>query len=176
MAPLPGLELDSRAGVPVHLPDEIVDAVGKGGEPLGQPRHRQQLAGDAAPGPCAPACAPFGRRGRQRLMDMLFQGADPGREAGEFLDLTSEHFVYRQETPPIFGDEELRRVTMPALYIGGGRDIVLHSRQTAARLQRLLPKVEAHVLPEAGHALIEVSGIVEDFLARACISSRICTA
>lgn len=112
------------------------------------------------------ACAPFGSAGMRHMERLIFRDADPGPEAREFFDLVAKHFAYRQETPPVFGDEELRRVTMPVLYIGGEQDVVLQSRASAARLERLLPAVTACVLPGAGHALIAAGPIVEEFLER----------
>jgi len=64
-----------------------------------------------------------------------------------------------------FSDEELRRLNMPTLLIVGAQDILLPSEKTAARLGRLLPRLTAHVLPDHGHVLINLTDQVVPFLA-----------
>src|SRR3954469_23781821 len=52
-APLPGLDLDPRAGVAVDLPGEIIDPVGISEARLEQPHQGEHLALGLAPGPAA---------------------------------------------------------------------------------------------------------------------------
>ena len=118
-----------------------------------------------APGGVAPARASFilravvlsmcGRRGAEALNRIVFNGQPIHPEAAHFMDVIMTHFRARIGAQPMFTDDELRRLTMPVLLIGGARDAILPSEKTAARLSSLLPHLEAHLLPEAGHALID---------------------
>ncbi|MFE9429230.1 alpha/beta fold hydrolase [Kitasatospora sp. NPDC006697] len=55
--------------------------------------------------------------------------------------------------PPVFSDEELRRLTVPALFLLGGRSAMHDSREVAARLAALVPSARVEIVPDAGHAL-----------------------
>ena len=66
---------------------------------------------------------------------------------------------------PLFSDAELKRLSMPtALYVGA-KDVIFHSEKSANRLGALLPHAKIHVLPEAGHAVINITDKISDFLA-----------
>ena len=52
---------------------------------------------------------------------------------------------------PVFSDDALGRLNMPVLAIVGGRDMLLDSRKTKSRLERLAPNAQVVCLPEAGH-------------------------
>ena len=63
----------------------------------------------------------------------------------------------------------LRRVTVPALILHGGRDI--QPQAASALYAQVLPNAEFRVLPEAGHFLFaddpaQFAAVVSEFLAR----------
>ncbi|MCW3064044.1 MAG: alpha/beta hydrolase fold-containing protein [Solirubrobacterales bacterium] len=73
-------------------------------------------------------------------------------------------------------DEELRRVSIPALVIAGDRDTI-EPVETALALDRALPRGELLVLPGCGHFATrqrpaEVNVAIEGFLARHLEASR----
>ncbi|MFB7476280.1 alpha/beta fold hydrolase [Kitasatospora sp. NPDC056184] len=55
--------------------------------------------------------------------------------------------------PPVFSDEELRRLDGPALFLLGERSALHDARAVAGRIGRLLPSARVEVVPGAGHAL-----------------------
>jgi pimeloyl-ACP methyl ester carboxylesterase len=80
------------------------------------------------------------------------------------MELILAHTHPRLDPSPIFTDDELRRLTMPVLLLGGERDAIRDCRAIAARLQRLAPRVEACVVPGAGHVLVGTAARVRSFL------------
>lgn len=55
--------------------------------------------------------------------------------------------------PPVFSDDELRRLNVPSLFLLGERSALHHSRQVADRLGQLLPTARVEIVPRTGHAL-----------------------
>ncbi|MGE7436102.1 alpha/beta fold hydrolase [Kitasatospora sp. NPDC001175] len=55
--------------------------------------------------------------------------------------------------PPVFSDEELRRLRVPSLFLLGERSAMHDSREVADRLGRLVPSARVEIVPGAGHAL-----------------------
>lgn len=123
---------------------------------------------------------PFGRRGRRKAMRMLLgtpaflPSGRPGRpegsdavsagDLGAFMLLINGTFRPRRGRVPLFGDEALRRLTMPVMVIAGARDALLDSRATRDRLARAVPHATVHLLPGAGHHLPGQTDRVLDFL------------
>jgi acetyl esterase/lipase len=82
----------------------------------------------------------------------------------EFLDLIVLHTRPRMTPAPLFSDEELGRLSMPVLLVGGEKDALRDCRAIAGRLRGVVPRLESILLPEAGHALVKVGSVVEPFL------------
>jgi pimeloyl-ACP methyl ester carboxylesterase len=74
-------------------------------------------------------------------------------------------FRSRMGILPIFSGEELRRLTMPTLLLGGTKDALRDIEGIAARLRALRPKLDVMVLPSAGHAIVNTAEHVLPFLA-----------
>ncbi|MCX4744061.1 alpha/beta fold hydrolase [Kitasatospora sp. NBC_01287] len=55
--------------------------------------------------------------------------------------------------PPVFSDEELRRLNVPALFLLGARSAMHDSREVADRIGKLVPTATVEIVPGAGHAL-----------------------
>ncbi|HEY3054222.1 MAG TPA: alpha/beta fold hydrolase [Thermoanaerobaculia bacterium] len=111
----------------------------------------------------------LGRWGRRKAMALAI-GPAPGRahpldrEIGMLALLISKHFQRRRVNVPIFGDEELRRLTMPVLAIVGAQDALLDSHGTKRRLEQLAPRVTVRWLPGVGHVVRDQTSAVLDFL------------
>jgi pimeloyl-ACP methyl ester carboxylesterase len=106
----------------------------------------------------------LGRWGAKRLAQMIY--ANQPLPAGT-LDATvmvMRHFKARVGVLPIFTDEELRRLTMPTLLLGGGRDALRDNHKIATRLSQLLPDLRVTIIPEGGHALLNTKGYIMNFL------------
>lgn len=96
----------------------------------------------------------FGEKGFEKLSRKINGGQPLPEVVLAYMKLIQKHFVYRQETIPLYTDEELRRLTMPLALFVGGRDIMLHSAQTAERITKLLPHAQVRFIAEAGHSNI----------------------
>ena len=83
-----------------------------------------------------------------------------------FVALIHQHFRPRMVKLPVFSDDALRRLDMPLLAIVGARDVLLDSRQTKNRLQRLVPQAEVVWLPDAGHLIPGQTGKILEFLSK----------
>lgn len=55
--------------------------------------------------------------------------------------------------PVVFKDEELRRLSVPTLLLIGEREVIYDPRAAVERATRLIPRIEAEIIPNAGHAL-----------------------
>lgn len=126
------------------------------------------------PGGIAPTHASFmpqailltllGQWGMRRLVQALFadQPIPPGTV--EAVVLVSRSFRARMETLPLIPDEELTRLTMPTLLLGGTKDILCDMEKTAERLRPRLPQLTVTFIPGAGHALLHTVPHVMRFL------------
>ncbi|MFD0361444.1 alpha/beta fold hydrolase [Nocardia sp. GCM10030253] len=88
-------------------------------------------------------------------------------QAGPVLDdvvLTFSQFKPRTERLPVFSDDDLQRLTMPAVVIVGGRDVLFDSAETARRVQQCIPHATVHLLPDVGHAILGQTDSILAFL------------
>jgi len=106
----------------------------------------------------------LGRRGAAALNRIIFRGHPVHPGALAFMNLIMTHFRARIGALPIFTDEELKRLTMPTLLVAGARDAILPSAKIAARLKALAPHATVRLLPEAGHALVNLTAEIIPFL------------
>ncbi len=107
----------------------------------------------------------WGRRGNRRLVRLLYGRLPVPAGVEAIIAEVSSHFKPRIGVLPLFTDPELARLTMPVLLIGGTRDIIRDNAAIATRLHAHLPRLSAHLLPGAGHALPDTTGLVTEFLA-----------
>ncbi len=114
---------------------------------------------------------PFGNWGREQMIRTVYSGQQIHPEAVKYSLLIADQFRPRMESIPIFSDEELKSLTMPVLFIAGKKDALLHSKKSIRRMETLLPQLNAHLLPDYGHALIGFSKQIDAFLKGGEISS-----
>jgi pimeloyl-ACP methyl ester carboxylesterase len=108
----------------------------------------------------------LGKRGVKRFIRRLL--ADQTAPA-DVIDTVAEmavHFKPRIGVLPLFSDDELRRLTMPTLLIGGTKDICRDVVKIGERLQPLVPKLTVQFMSGAGHIVLNTSGCVMQFLAK----------
>lgn len=106
----------------------------------------------------------MGSWGAHKLNQIVYGHEKIPEEAERFGDLIMEHFTPRIGSLPNLTDEELATLRMPILYIGGEEDALLHTQDSADRLQALVPHAEIHVIPKTGHVLIHEQEIILNFL------------
>jgi len=73
-------------------------------------------------------------------------------------------FCYRTGKIPAFTDEEIRNLKNPCCVIVGSDDLLLSSKDTRRRVKELLPAARILYLEGEGHALVNVTKEVCDFL------------
>lgn len=106
----------------------------------------------------------LGTWGTRRMVQSLFGDQTIPDNVIDGVVKTTMQFKYRIGIVPIFSDEELRRLTMPTLLLGGTKDIARDMEKIAARLGRFLPKLTVKIISGAGHALVQTSDCVMEFL------------
>jgi len=108
----------------------------------------------------------LGRWGGKRINRMVLGNDEMHPEAVKFMDAMMTHFKPRIAREYLFTDEELKRLDMPVLLLGGTEDVVRPMEGVVERLGKLVPKLEAVLIPGMGHALINMSERVLPFLTR----------
>jgi pimeloyl-ACP methyl ester carboxylesterase len=106
----------------------------------------------------------LGRRGRRVISRIVAAPERIHPDALAYSELLLTHTNPRLDASPLFTDEELRRLTMPVLLVGGERDAIRDCRAIAARLLRLAPRTQACLLPNAGHVLVGTAARMLPFL------------
>lgn len=106
----------------------------------------------------------MGEWGARRTTRMMYGDTPFTPEVEEIAVTVTKHFIPRIEAPYFFSDEELERLTMPALLLGGTKDVIYDNQKTAERLSGLLPALTVQLLPGAGHALTDTVDDVMAFL------------
>lgn len=106
----------------------------------------------------------LGRRGNRIINRIVAAPERIHPDAMAYMELILAHTNPRLDPPPPFTDDDLRRLTMPVLLLGGDRDAIRDCRAIATRLQRLATRAEACLLPNAGHVLVNVAARMLPFL------------
>jgi pimeloyl-ACP methyl ester carboxylesterase len=106
----------------------------------------------------------LGRWGAERLSRAIYGSQPIPDGALEITVVVMSHFKARVGVLPNFTDEALRRLTMPTLLLGGTEDVLRDIPKIAARLEKLLPRLNVTIIPKAGHALLNTTDRVKDFL------------
>lgn len=105
----------------------------------------------------------MGARGLKRMEQALFRRPLPP-EVSHLFRLMAREFIPRREKLRLLSDEQIGRLAMPVLFLGGSRDILVDTAASAARLRRLLPHAKTVLVPEAGHALTDTAPQILEFL------------
>jgi pimeloyl-ACP methyl ester carboxylesterase len=105
-----------------------------------------------------------GKRGIRRMVNALFGDQPVPTEVADRVTQVTAAFKPRVGLLPIFPDDELRRLSMPVLLLGGDKDIMRDLNKIADRLHRLLPDLTVDIIPGGGHALVNTSGRIIAFL------------
>jgi pimeloyl-ACP methyl ester carboxylesterase len=105
-----------------------------------------------------------GRWGIRQMMRLLYAEQPVPEGVEEITALLMKHFKARVGVLPIFSDEELQRLTMPTLLLGGSRDALRDMTKIAARLRNLLPNLGVTIIQGAGHALLNTTPYILPFL------------
>ncbi len=80
--------------------------------------------------------------------------------------LAGHHFRPMLEPAPVFGDEELLRLTMSLRFLAGKKDALLPAAASVRRRERLLPYAATHLFQDCGHAVIGRTNEIPQFQLR----------
>lgn len=96
----------------------------------------------------------------------ITQGTQLPKEVEEFIILIFQGYNPITDELPVYTDEQIRRLTMPILFVAGEEDVMLDTAAAAQRLGQLIPDAEIHLLPGTGHMIINALAYVFPFLAK----------
>lgn len=113
----------------------------------------------------------MGKWGTDKLNQIVYGQEKIPEEARQFGTLIMKHFKPRIGSLPVLTDTELKKLRMPILYIGGEKDALLHTQDSANRLQQLLPHSVTRIVPNTGHVLINQQETYLNFLDK-CRSNK----
>jgi pimeloyl-ACP methyl ester carboxylesterase len=95
----------------------------------------------------------MGKWGARKINRILFGNVPVPVDVINYIDLVMSNIKARNASMPIFSDEELRRLTMPTLLLGGLKDPIQNIVKVVARMNKLLPCLTAKTYAEGGHIL-----------------------
>ena len=127
-----------------------------------------------APSGIAPARSSFiwksilysmqGSKGGEKINRMVMGKHVMHPEAIKFMNAIMANFHARLEKEYTFTDDELKRLAMPTLLIGGTEDALIPIEKVIPRMEKLLPQFTAELIPGMSHALVNLSGKIIPFL------------
>lgn len=112
----------------------------------------------------AVVCSLLGRGGIRRMVRLIYADQPVPEGVEEITALMMSHFKSRVGVLPIFSDDELKRLTMPVLLLGGTKDAMRDIPKIAARMESLLPNLSVRIIPGAGHAVLNTTPYIVPFL------------
>lgn len=105
------------------------------------------------------------RKVREKILGRTPANAPKAHQVfADFITLIFQHLRPRTKRHPILSDDALKRLTMPAMVILGGKDAILDSTAIKQRLERVLPHAEIRYLPHAGHFIPGQTAPILEFL------------
>ena len=84
---------------------------------------------------------------------MILGVASPGAAPAIKQLLTPTDFQYRMFFPPVATNAELKQIAAPTLLLLGERESIYDPNTALRRAEKLIPNLQASLLPGAGHAL-----------------------
>lgn len=111
----------------------------------------------------------LGAWGKKKITEAIMGDlpADPSPETAEFqafLTLIAAEFKPRILTLPVLTDAEIAGLNCPVLVIAGGRDVMLHTKETRDRLQAHAPDAVIDFRPDARHYIAGTPHTIVPFL------------
>lgn len=106
----------------------------------------------------------FGRWGAEKLNRIVLGKQPIHPEALKFMGAIMTHFKARIDKEYLFSDDELKRLDMPILLLGGTEDAIRSMSGVVTRMKKFAPKLEVILIPHTGHVLINVTERVNPFL------------
>jgi pimeloyl-ACP methyl ester carboxylesterase len=110
-------------------------------------------------------CGAWGQKQIVKLINGGKLPVDTGLEkAMSFTALTGRHFRPRYAKLPIFSNTDLARLGMPVQVFFGENDYLLRAEASISRLSEQVKNLEAHLLPNTGHVIVNQAPAIKRFL------------
>lgn len=106
----------------------------------------------------------LGGFGKRKINQLIMGSQKVDQSVIDFMDLMQVSVNSRMDKEYIFSDDELRKLTMPAFFIGGANDVIRDSGKIKARLENLLPGFTFYIDREKGHVLVGLADKIKTFL------------
>lgn len=106
----------------------------------------------------------LGRWGAERINRIVFGKQPIHPEAVKFMDAIMTHFKARIDKEYLFSDDELKCLNMPILLVGGTEDAIIPMESVVLRMEKIAPHLKPMLIPNMGHALVNLSGQIIPFL------------
>lgn len=108
----------------------------------------------------------LGGWGKRKIRQMIFGPLEKNPspimlEFRKFFALITKNFQPRIEALPILTDQDLQNIQIPVLAIVGGKDVLLDSKETQARLEANVTNARVEFQPEARHLIRDRDGVLE---------------
>ena len=105
-----------------------------------------------------------GEKGLKYMNKMIFGTEKIPKEVTEFSNLIMKNFKPMMGALPIYTDEQLKRLTMPVLYIAGEKDVTVDTGKTEDRIIKFMPSAQIHLLKDSGHVIYNILDTILPFL------------
>ena len=91
--------------------------------------------------------------GKWLIQGLSVKGYRSNEPEAEQLIVSAMHLRSRIPFRPVFGDNEFGKLKMPVLLLIGDREVLYDAASAIDRARRLIPHIEAEIIPNAGHML-----------------------
>ncbi len=105
-----------------------------------------------------------GEKGLQSLNQMVYGTDKIPQEVIKTSNLVMKNFNPYMGALPIFTDGQLKKLSMPVLYIAGEDDCTVNAIKTAQRLKSILPDAATDIIKDNGHVVFGVINKVINFI------------
>jgi pimeloyl-ACP methyl ester carboxylesterase len=106
----------------------------------------------------------LGRWGAERINRIVCGKQPIHPETVKFMDAILTNFKARRGKEYLFSDEELKRLDIPTLLVGGTEDALIPIESVVPRLQKLVPQLKVDLIPGMGHVLVNLAERISPFL------------
>jgi pimeloyl-ACP methyl ester carboxylesterase len=106
----------------------------------------------------------MGKWGARKINRILFGNLPVPADVINYMDLIMSNIRTRNASMPVFSDEELKKLTMPTLLLGGLKDPIQNIAKVVSRMNKLLPHLTVKTYAEGGHILPYATKEIVSFL------------
>jgi pimeloyl-ACP methyl ester carboxylesterase len=105
-----------------------------------------------------------GKEGLDKLNKMVFDTDDIPQEVMEVSNMIIENFNPILGSLPNYTDEQMKKLTMPVMYIAGEKDVTVYADKSAQRIKELIPHAHVKIIKNNGHVIYDIMDWIIPFL------------